>query len=119
LNLSFGGNQALAGVGFHVCRGEILGIIGPNGVGKTSLLNCITGFYQPQRGEIFLDGENISRVRPDRIVREGSVRTFQRDELLKELSTLENLVMAPHIYTKCGVLLGPKGRVPTGLPLGE
>jgi len=104
LSLSFGGIQALASVGFHVSRGEILGIIGPNGAGKTSLLNCITGFYRPQQGEIFLDRENITRVRPDRIVRAGIVRTFQRDELFKELSTLENLLMARHIYATCGVL---------------
>lgn len=104
LSLSFGGIQALAEVSFKVGRGEILAIIGPNGAGKTCLLNCITGFYSPQRGEIYLDGKSITRMRPDKIVKSGVIRTFQRDELFIELSTLENLLMARHIYVKCGVL---------------
>jgi branched-chain amino acid transport system ATP-binding protein len=104
LFLSFGGIQALTDVSFGVQHREILGIIGPNGAGKTCLLNCINGFYRPQKGEIYFDKKQIARMRPDRIVRLGVIRTFQHDELFRELSTLDNLLMARHIYAKCGML---------------
>lgn len=104
LFLSFGGIQALTDVSLEVRHREILGIIGPNGAGKTCLLNCINGFYRPEKGEIYFGKKQIARMRPDRIVRLGIIRTFQHGELFRELSTLDNLLMARHIYAKCGVL---------------
>jgi branched-chain amino acid transport system ATP-binding protein len=104
LHLSFGGIQALMDMSLSVWAGEILSIIGPNGAGKTCLLNCITGFYAPQKGEIYFNGKQIARMSPDKIARLSIVRTFQHDELFGELSTLDNLLMARHIYTKCGPL---------------
>ena len=104
LFLSFGGIQALTDVSFEVRHREILGIIGPNGAGKTCLLNCINGFYRPEKGEIYFGKKQIARMRPDRIVRLGIIRTFQHGELFRELSTLDNLLMARHIYAKCGML---------------
>jgi len=104
LHLSFGGIQALMDTSLRVQEGEILSIIGPNGAGKTCLLNCITGFYNPQSGGIYFNGKQIVRMSPDKIVKLGIVRTFQHDELFGELSTLDNLLMARHIYSKWGLL---------------
>jgi branched-chain amino acid transport system ATP-binding protein len=104
LSLSFGGNEVLTDVTIEVRRGEILGIIGPNGAGKTCLLNCITGFYCPQEGDINFNGKRITRMRPEKIVRLGIIRTFQHNELFGELRTIDNLLMARHIYSKCGPL---------------
>ena len=104
LSLSFGGNSALTEVSAEVRGGEILAIIGPNGAGKTCLLNCITGFYCPQEGDIHFNGMRITRMRPDKIVKLGIIRTFQHNELFSELSTIDNLLMARHIYSKSGLL---------------
>ena len=64
LYLRFGGMMALSGVGLEVKDGEILAIIGPNGAGKTCTLNCVNGFYRPQRGEIFFQGKRITPSLP-------------------------------------------------------
>jgi branched-chain amino acid transport system ATP-binding protein len=104
VSLSFGGNKVLTDVTVEVRRGEILAIIGPNGAGKTCLLNCITGFYCPQEGDIDFNGKKITRMRPDKIVRLGIIRTFQHNELFSELSTIDNLLMARHVYSKSGLL---------------
>ncbi|HEY86592.1 MAG TPA: ATP-binding cassette domain-containing protein, partial [Dehalococcoidia bacterium] len=66
LSLSFGGIRALNDVSLEVREHEILAIIGPNGAGKTCLLNCISGFYKPQSGEIYLEDQRITRIRPDK-----------------------------------------------------
>ena len=64
INMAFGGVQALWEVSFEVKKGEIFSIIGPNGAGKTVLLNCINGIYHPQRGQVFFEGEEITRLKP-------------------------------------------------------
>jgi branched-chain amino acid transport system ATP-binding protein len=104
LHLSFGGNQALMDINLAVQVGEILSIIGPNGAGKTCLLNCVTGFYTPQRGDIYFNGQQIARMRPDKIVKLGIVRTFQHDELFGDLKIMDNLLMARHMYSDWGLL---------------
>jgi len=100
LQLSFGGVQALNGVGFDVKEGEIFAIIGPNGAGKTCILNCINGFYRPQEGEIYFEGKRITRLRPDRIARLGVSRTFQNIQLYTGLNTVDNLMAARHFMFK-------------------
>jgi branched-chain amino acid transport system ATP-binding protein len=104
LSLSFGGVRALTDVSVDIRDGEILAIIGPNGAGKTCLLNCINGFYKPQRGEIYFDGRRITRIRPDRAARMGLARTFQNIELYTGLSTLDNIMAARHVLMKQNVL---------------
>jgi branched-chain amino acid transport system ATP-binding protein len=106
LSLSFGGMKALDSVSLDIYENEILAIIGPDGGGKTSLLNCITGFSKPQRGEIYLDGEKITRIRPDKAVQVGLARTFQNIELNSGLSTLDNLMAARHILVSQNLLTG-------------
>lgn len=100
LCLSFGGVQALDNVSLEIRDNEILAIIGPNGAGKTCLLNCLCGFYKPQRGEIYYEGKRITRIRPDRAARLGLARTFQNIELYAGLSTLDNIMAARHVLMK-------------------
>jgi len=100
LSLSFGGVKALTDVSLDIRDNEILAIIGPNGAGKTCLLNCINGFYKPQKGDIFFEGEGITRIRPDKAARLGLARTFQNIELFTGLSTLHNIMAARHVLMK-------------------
>lgn len=100
LSLSFGGVNALIDVSLDIRDKEILAIIGPNGAGKTCLLNCINGFYKPQKGEIYYGGRRITRIRPDRAAQLGLARTFQNIELYAGLSTVDNIMAARHILMK-------------------
>jgi branched-chain amino acid transport system ATP-binding protein len=100
LSLSFGGAKALTDVSLDIKDNEILAIIGPNGAGKTCILNCLNGFYKPQKGEIYFEGKKITRIRPDRAARLGLARTFQNIELYAGLSTLDNIMAARHILMK-------------------
>jgi len=100
LSLSFGGVTALSNVSLDINDSEILAVIGPNGAGKTCLLNCINGFYKPQRGEIYYEGQRLTRIRPDRAAQLGLARTFQNIELFTGLSTLDNIMAARHALMK-------------------
>ncbi len=106
LSLSFGGVKALSDVSLDIQDKEILAIIGPNGAGKTCLLNCINGFYKPQKGEIYFEDQRITRIRPDRAARLGLARTFQNIELYSGLSTLDNIMAARHMLMKQNFLSG-------------
>ena len=106
LLLSFGGVSALADVSMDVRDKEILAIIGPNGAGKTALLNCINGFYKPQKGEIVYDGKRITRMRPDKLAKLGIARTFQNIELYTGLSTQDNIMAARHVLMKQNFIAG-------------
>jgi branched-chain amino acid transport system ATP-binding protein len=100
ISLSFGGVNALSGVSLDVREDEILAIIGPNGAGKTALLNCISGFYKPQEGEIYFRDQKITRQRPDKLARLGIARTFQNIELYTGLTTQDNIMAARHVFMK-------------------
>jgi len=100
LSLSFGGVKALIDVSLDIRENEILAIIGPNGAGKTCLLNCINGFYKPQKGDVYFDGRRITRIRPDRAAKLGLARTFQNIELYTGLSSLDNIMAARHVLMK-------------------
>jgi len=106
LSLAFGGVAALTGVGLEVYRGEIFSVIGPNGAGKTSLLNCISGLYHPQRGNIFFRGRDISRFSAHRRAALGLSRTFQKIELFKGMTVLDNIRLGRHLRMKTGLLDG-------------
>src|SRR5438093_634968 len=92
LRLSFQGIQAIAGVSLTLASREILGIIGPNGAGKTSVLNCINGFYHPQRGRVVFSGRDITRLPPHRRAALGIARTFQNIALYPGMSVLNNIM---------------------------
>jgi branched-chain amino acid transport system ATP-binding protein len=106
LSLSFGGVTALAGVSVDIRDNEILAIIGPNGAGKTALLNCINGFYKPQKGDIYYSGRRITRKRPDKLAKLGIARTFQNIELYAGLSTEDNIMAARHVLMKQNFISG-------------
>ena len=106
LLLSFGGVFALHDVSLDVRDNEILAVIGPNGAGKTALLNCISGFYKPQQGEIYFNGQKITRMRPDKLAKLGIARTFQNIELYSGLSTQDNIMAARHVLMKQNFITG-------------
>jgi branched-chain amino acid transport system ATP-binding protein len=106
LSLSFGGVRALVDVSMDIRDNEILAIIGPNGAGKTALLNCINGFYKPQKGEIYYDGQRITRMRPDKLAKLGIARTFQNILLYTGLTSQDNLMAARHVLMKQNFLSG-------------
>jgi branched-chain amino acid transport system ATP-binding protein len=97
LRLRFGGIQALAGVSLELGEGETLGLVGPNGSGKTSLLNCIGGFYAPSEGSITFAGASLLGLSPDGVARRGIARTFQGLRLFSNLSVLDNLMLGRHL----------------------
>jgi branched-chain amino acid transport system ATP-binding protein len=106
LSLSFGGVSALIDVSIEIRDKEVLAIIGPNGAGKTALLNCINGFYKPQKGEIYFDDRKITRMRPDKLAKLGIARTFQNIELYTGLSTQDNLMAARHVLMRQNFITG-------------
>jgi len=106
LSLGFGGVRALIDVSMDIRDDEILAIIGPNGAGKTALLNCINGFYKPQKGEIYYEKQQITRMRPDKLAKLGIARTFQNIELYTGLSTQDNIMAARHVLMKQNFLTG-------------
>jgi len=106
LSIAFGGVQALVNVSLEVKRGEIFSIIGPNGAGKTVLLNCINGLYHPQEGSIHFEGRQITHLRPHKRAKLGIGRTFQKIELFKGTTVLDNIRLGRHIHLKTGLLTG-------------
>ena len=106
LHMAFGGVQALMDVTFEVKKGEIFSIIGPNGAGKTVLLNCINGLYHPQKGQIHFEGEEITRLKPYQRARMGISRTFQKIELFKGTTVLDNIRLGRHLHLKTGLISG-------------
>lgn len=94
LRRSFGGLQAVDDLSFAVARGEIVGLIGPNGSGKTTVLNLISGALTPNAGRIQFQGRDIAGVSPFRIARLGVARTFQLVRVLPTMSVSENVLAA-------------------------
>lgn len=89
----FGGLVALRDVSFSLNKGELLGLIGPNGSGKTTLINVITGIYRPEGGKVFLNGNEITGLKPYRICRMGIARTYQIPRLFSSMSALDNAIV--------------------------
>lgn len=91
---SFGGLRALDGCSFDVKEGEILGLIGPNGSGKTTMFNLITGIYDPDKGGILFKGEDIIDLDTHEVAQLGIGRTFQLIRLFPKLTVLDNMLIA-------------------------
>ena len=102
----FGGLTAVRGVELKIPRGAIASLIGPNGAGKTTFFNCVTGFYNPEEGEILLDGKNITGLSPDRVTRMGISRTYQNIRLFKNMTSVENILVGMHPHLKSGLIGG-------------
>ncbi len=101
---SFGGLRALKGVDLDVERGEIFGLVGPNGSGKTTMVNVMTGFYPPNKGRVRLFGQDVTGVSPHRIARRGVARTFQNLALFKGMSVLDNILLGRHVHMRPSAL---------------
>jgi branched-chain amino acid transport system ATP-binding protein len=92
----FGGLVAVKQLDLEVERHAIASVIGPNGAGKSTLFNCITGFYNPEEGEIVFEGEPIQGLAPDQITRRGISRTYQNIRLFNNLTAIENIMVGLH-----------------------
>lgn len=104
MGIRFGGLVALQGVNVDVPEWEIVGLIGPNGAGKTTLFNCVTGLYKPNTGTVRYRGRDISLLPTHRRVALGLGRTFQNIGLVRELTVLENFLVAQHPRIGYGAL---------------
>ena len=100
---AFGGLVAVNDVTFSIPRRGIVSIIGPNGAGKTTFFNMLTGLYKPTHGTIAFDGEDITAIRPDKIMKRGVARTFQNIRLFSTMSAVENVLVGRHSRTSAGL----------------
>lgn len=96
--------MALNGIDMRIERGEIFGLVGPNGCGKTTLTNAITGFYPPQRGTIALNGRDITGMAPHKVATLGVARTFQNLALFNGMSVLDNILLGRHVHMRPSVI---------------
>jgi branched-chain amino acid transport system permease protein len=104
LSKSFGGIKAVRRIDLTVMPGSIVAIIGPNGSGKTTFFNIITGLIKPDGGEVLLAGERVSRLKPHRIVEKGVARTFQNLRLFSNMTVIENALVGAHTRTSTGAI---------------
>lgn len=100
ITMQFGGLTAVKDLNLELNKGEIIALIGPNGAGKTTAFNMITGVYKPTSGKILYNGTEITGSRPDQITKLGIARTFQNIRLFKDLSVLDNVLIANHLHLK-------------------
>ena len=103
ITLRFGGVVAIQDISFDIREGEIRAIIGPNGAGKSSMLNVISGFYNPQKGEVWYKGERRPSMKPFEVARQGIARTFQNIALFEGMSVLDNVMTGRLNHMKAGI----------------
>jgi ABC-type branched-subunit amino acid transport system ATPase component/ABC-type branched-subunit amino acid transport system permease subunit len=106
LAIRFGGVRALDGVSMEVRQGELIGIMGPNGSGKTTMLNCVSGFLTPNEGQVLLRGESILDKAPHERAALGLGRTFQNIGLVKPETVFDNFLIAQHLACSYGPMEG-------------
>lgn len=94
VTMQFGGLKAVDNVQFKIHQNELVGLIGPNGAGKTTMFNVITGVYKPTVGKVFFQGQDLMPFKPWQISKLGMTRTFQNIRLFKELTVLDNVLIA-------------------------
>ncbi|CDH20483.1 high-affinity branched-chain amino acid transport protein (ABC superfamily, atp_bind) [Xenorhabdus bovienii str. kraussei Quebec] len=106
LTMRFGGLLAVDNVELALNPGEIVSLIGPNGAGKTTIFNCLTGFYRPTSGMIKLRKKHLEGLSGQEIARLGVIRTFQHVRLFREMTVIENLLVAQHRSLKSSIFAG-------------
>ena len=104
LTMRFGGLLAVNQVALKVAEKQVVSMIGPNGAGTTTVFNCLTGFYEPTDGVILLNDEPIQNLPGHKIARKGVVRTFQNVRLFKDMTAVENLLVAQHRHLNTNFL---------------
>ncbi len=100
----FGGLQALSEVGIRIERGQVYGLIGPNGAGNTTFFNVLTGLYTPDSGSFTLAGKPYSPVAVHEVAKAGIARTFQNIRLFADMTALENVMVGRHVRTHSGLI---------------
>ena len=114
LGISFGGLRAVDSFNISIEKGQLYGLIGPKGAGKTTVFNLLTGVYKPNEGIVTLDGKNITGKKTIEINKEGVARTFQNIRLFKDMSVLDNVKVGlhnkHHYSTLEGILRLPRYR---------
>jgi ABC-type branched-subunit amino acid transport system ATPase component len=111
---NFGGVQAISDLNFEIAEGELLGMIGPNGSGKTTAVNLITGFVKPTEGNVHYRGKNITGWPPYKIVRLGIARTFQMVKPFYQLPAYKNMIIplySPRVKAIVGGKYGDRNAV--------
>ena len=103
LRKKFGELVAVDGIDVAVKEGEIMGLTGPNGSGKTTIFNLITGFLKPTEGKVTWQGEDITGLSPHIIAKKGITRTFQLITLYKDMTVLKNIIIACHLHVGKGL----------------
>ena len=103
LTMRFGGLTALDKLDMRIMEGEILGLLGPNGSGKTTFFNVLTGLYKASSGTITFNGRNVIGQRPQEIYRSGVARTFQRSRLSLPLTVFDNIVIGDYQHMQHGL----------------
>lgn len=93
LTMKFGGLLALDALDFSITRNEIVGLVGPNGSGKTTFFNVITGLYRPSAGEVHFDGADLFAKSPQKVAAAGIARTFQRSRLMLDQTVFDNITV--------------------------
>ena len=104
LEKRFGGLIAVNDISFEVESGEIFTIIGPNGAGKSTLFKLITSFTHPTSGRVIFEGVDITRLPAHVVARKGVVRTFQETTIFKEMTVVENVIVAHHLRSRASSL---------------
>lgn len=104
ITLRFGGVVAIKDISFDILEGEIRAIIGPNGAGKSSMLNVISGFYNPQEGNVLFHGKKRPQMRPYQVASQGIARTFQNIALFEGMSVLDNVMTGRLTHMKSSIL---------------
>jgi len=104
IEMRFGGLYALKNINIKIYENEILGMIGPNGSGKTTFFNVITGFYKPTKGRFYFMGEDLTGKEPYDITRKGISRTYQTSRLCLDLTILDNILIGTYPVQKSGYI---------------
>lgn len=104
LAISFGGVRAIDGVSVSIASGQVFSIIGPNGSGKTTFFNLVSGLYRPDDGVIRLAGDVVTGLAPDQLARRGLSRTFQNLQIFSRMSVLDNVMVGRHRHERTGIL---------------
>ncbi len=109
LTMNFGGLKALDNINLKVEKGQIAALIGPNGAGKTTFFNCITGIYQPSKGQIKItppgkQSQELKGLKTNQVTEKGLARTFQNIRLFEGMTVLENVMIGRHCRLKSGII---------------
>lgn len=99
VSMHFGGVKALDDVSWTLTPGRVQAIIGPNGAGKTTFLNVIAGIYESTAGEIRVDGEIVTGLKPHQLARRGVARTFQTPQIFLSMNVVENVLVGAHLFS--------------------